>query len=162
MDKKELLKKLKNEKNELAQKIMVLGNSLYFGDMPAKDLIREQLQAMDKHFEILETRINDLEYDISIESVLDDEEDTEVKQETPKREPNFIDQMCDELNERVDDLVNIIRGYNRKGENKPLTPEDLEGREIINVNPPHCHECCNDGTGCVKLIMAGDKHICVK
>lgn len=162
MDKKELLKKLKNEKNELAQKIMVLANALYFGDMPAKDLVREQLQAMDKYFEILETRITDLEYDISIEKVFDDEEDTEVKEETPKRERNFIDQMCDELNERVDDLVNIIRGYNRKGENKTLTPEDLDGKQIINVNPPHCHECCNDGTGCVKLIMAGDKHICVK
>lgn len=165
----ELLKKLQQERKDLGQRIMVLGNSLYFNDsLPAKDLVREQLQAMDKYFEAIEARILDLEYDIDLEESLDPEvrkafdEAEENAEKRKKAEPNFIDQMCDELNERVDDLVNIIRGYNRKGENKPLTPEDLEGREIINVNPPHCHECCNDGTGCVKLIMAGDKHICVK
>lgn len=167
MKRKELLKKLQQERNDLGQRIMVLSNSLYFNDsLPAKDLVREQIQAMDKYFEAIEARILDLEYDIDLEESLDPEarkafdEAEEAAEKRKKAEPNFIDRMCDELNDRVDDLVNLIRGHNHKEDAPSL--EDLEGKEIINANPPHCHECCNDGTGCVKLILPGGQHICVK
>ncbi len=39
----------------------------------------------------------------------------------------------------------------------------LEGR-VINTTPPKCETCENDakGANCVKLILAGGKHICVE
>lgn len=124
MNHKELLHELYNERNNLGQRIMVLSHSLYFDDdMPAKDLIREQRQAMDNYFEALDARITDLEYDISILDCLGKDTNKD------KPEPNL---------------------------------SDLEGREIINTNPPHCHECRNDGSGCVKIILPGNQHICVK
>lgn len=174
MNRKKLLDQLNKEKQNLGQRIMVLSNSLYFdADLPAKDLVREQLDAMDDYFEALEARITDLRYDILMDESLDPEfkkaldeaeENAKKKKAEPKREPNFIDQMCDELTVRVDELIDLVHCHTHKDDkHKAITrPEDLEGREIINVNPPHCHECCNDGTGCVKLIMAGDQHICVK
>lgn len=160
MNKKELIKKLKNEKNELAQKIMALSNAIYFNDDAiAKDLMREQREAMDKYLEALEARILDMEYEVAIRDELSCTCDCKKKEE-PKREPNFIDRMCDELNERVDELLDIIRNKNHKANVPSL--EDLEGKQIINTNPPHCHECCNDGTGCVKIILPGNQHICAK
>lgn len=157
MNKKELIKKLKQEKTELAQKIMALSNAIYFNDDAiAKDLMREQRQAMDSYLEALEARIMDMEYDVAMREEVSCTCNCN-QQEEPKPEPNFIDRMCDELNERVDELLEIIRGRNNKDDLK-----DLEGKEIINTNPPHCHECCNDGTGCVKLILPGNKHICLK
>jgi hypothetical protein len=164
MNKKELIKKLKNEKNELAQKIMALSNAIYFNDDAiAKDLMREQREAMDKYLEALEARILDMEYEVAIRDDLSCTCDCKKKEE-PKLESNFIDRMCDELNERVDELIDLVHRHNHKDDSKTRVPsmEDLEGREIINTNPPHCHECENDGTGCVKIILPGNKHLCAK
>lgn len=167
--KKKLLSQLKNEKKNLGQRIMVLSNTLYFDDQaPAKDLIRQQLEAMDDQFEAIEARIADLEYDLALGDALDDEarkafdeaekKACEKKTETPR---NFIDDMCDDLNECLDDLMAIIHGNCDKPATTSL--DDLDGKQIINTNPPHCHECCNDGTGCVKVILPGtNNHICVK
>lgn len=111
----ELIRKLKKEKNELAGKIMAINNAIYFDDsIPAKDLLREQREAMDNYFNALDARILDLEYDGIL---LDDScpckacKDKEEEKEKPEQhhEPNFIDQMCDELIERVDDLVAMVR-----------------------------------------------------
>lgn len=148
---------------------MVLSNSLYFDDdMPAKDLVREQLDAMDDYFEALEARITVLNYDILMEESLDPEfkkaldeaEEAKKKKEAPKRERNFIDLMCDELTERVDELIDLVHTHNDKHDTVSIS--DLDGKQVINTNPPHCHECCNDGSGCVKVILPGDQHICLK
>lgn len=169
MDKRKLMDQLNKEKKNLGQRIMVLSNTLYFDDQaPAKDLIRQQLEAMDDQFEAIEARIADLEYDLALGEALDDEarkafdeaekKACEKKTETPR---NFIDGMCDDLNECLDDLMAIIHGNCDKPATTSL--DDLDGKQIINTNPPHCHECCNDGTGCVKVILPGtNNHICVK
>lgn len=169
MDKRKLMDQLNKEKKNLGQLIMVLSNTLYFDDQaPAKDLIRQQLEAMDDQFEAIEARIADLEYDLALGEALDDEarkafdeaekKACEKKTETPR---NFIDDMCDDLNECLDDLMAIIHGNCDKPATTSL--DDLDGKQIINTNPPHCHECCNDGTGCVKVILPGtNNHICVK
>lgn len=169
MNRKKLLDQLNKEKQNLGQRIMVLSNSLYFDDdMPAKDLVREQLDAMDKYFEALDARITDLRYDILAEDSLDPElkkaldeaEEAKKKKAEHKREPNFIDQMCDELTERVDELIDLVHTHNDKHDTVSIS--DLDGKQVINTNPPHCHECCNDGSGCVKVILPGDQHICLK
>lgn len=157
MDKKKLLQQLQKEQKDLGQKIMALSNSLYFNeDMPAKDLVREQRQAMDNYFEVLEARILDLQQD------LEDEEEDEKK----KAEPNFLDGMFNDLNSDLDEMLEDLRKrcHNLVGDKHSNVTklEDLEGREIINTNPPHCHECENDGTGCVKIILPGNQHLCAK
>lgn len=171
MDKKKLLSKLQKEQKDLGQRIMVLSNSLYFDeDMPAKDLVREQLQAMDKYFETLEARITDLRYDILMDESLDPEfkkalDEAEENAKKKKAEPNFLDDMFGDLNIDLDEMLEDLRKRIHDLEDKRssvVSMEDMEGKRIINVNPPHCHECENDGKGCHKLCMAGDQHICVK
>lgn len=148
MDKKKLLQQLQKEQKDLGQKIMALSNSLYFNeDMPAKDLVREQRQAMDNYFEALEARILDLQQD------LDDEE--EENQETAPK--NFLDEIGNALSEHIDELIAMIHR-----DDKTDGYKELEGKRIINTNPPHCHECENDGTGCVKIILPGGQHLCAK
>ena len=154
MNRKKLLDQLNKGKKNLGQRIMVLSNSLYFDDdMPAKDLVREQLHAMDKYFETLEARILDLQQDI------DDEEEDE------KDERNFLDDMFEDLNIDLEDMLTDLRKRCHDLEDKHssvVRMEDMEGKKIINVNPPKCHECSNYGKSCHKLIMAGDQHICVQ
>lgn len=148
MDKKKLLTKLQKEQKDLGQRIMVLSNSLYFDDdLPAKDLVREQLQAMDKYFEALEARITDLQQD------LDDEE--EENQETAPK--NFLDEIGNALSEHIDELIAMIHR-----DDKTDGYKELEGKHIISTDPCHCHECSLDGSGCKKLVLVGNKHICVK
>lgn len=168
MNLKKLLENLNKEKKNLGQRIMVLSNSLYFDDdMPAKDLVREQLDAMDDYFEALEARINDLQHDIAMTKIFDEScEGSEEKEKQPKREPNFLDGMFNDLNSDLDEMLEDLRKrcHNFVGDKQPHATriQDLEGREIINTNPPHCHECENDGTGCVKIILPGGQHICAK
>ena len=148
---KEIVKKLKKEKNELAQRIMALNNAIYFNDeIPSKDLMREQLEAMDDYHQALEARILDLQQDI-------DEEEEEDNEPNSK---NFIDQMCDELNERIDELIDLV--HTKADNDNKDGYKDLEGKRIISTDPCRCDECCNDGSGCIKLALAGNKHICVK
>lgn len=172
MNLKKLLENLNKEKKNLGQRIMVLSNSLYFDDdMPAKDLVREQLDAMDDYFEALEARINDLRYDILMDGSLDPEvrkafDEAEENTKKKKAEPNFLDGMFNDLNFDLDEMLEDLRKrcHNFVGDKQPHATriQDLEGREIINTNPPHCHECENDGTGCVKIILPGGQHICAK
>lgn len=137
--KKKLLSQLKNEKKNLGQRIMVLSNTLYFDDQaPAKDLIRQQLEAMDDQFEAIEARIADLEYDLALGEALDDEarkafdeaekKACEKKTETPR---NFIDDMCDDLNECLDDLMAIIHGNrgSNDGDGRHNSKPDSPARE---------------------------------
>lgn len=140
MKTKETIAKLQQEQKELGQKIMTLSNTIYFDEeTPSKDLLREQRQAMDNYYEVLEARILDLQQD------LEDEEEDE------KNERNFLDDKVDVLNIDLEDKHSTV-----------VRMEDMEGKKIINVNPPHCHECSNYGKSCHKLIMAGDQHICVQ
>jgi len=198
MDKKKLLTKLQKEQKDLGQRIMALSNSLYFDDdMPAKDLVREQLQAMDKYFEALEARITDLDYDILMDESLDPEFkkalDEAEEAKNKKAEPNFLDDMFGDLNidledmltdlrKRIHDLEDMLTDLRKRihdledkltdlrkrihdledKRSSVVSMEDMEGKRIINVNPPHCHECENDGKGCHKLCMVGNQHICVK
>lgn len=41
---------------------------------------------------------------------------------------------------------------------------DLQGSRVIYTDTPKCETCENDakGVNCVKLILAGSKHICVE
>ena len=41
---------------------------------------------------------------------------------------------------------------------------DLQGSRVIYTDVPKCETCENDakGANCVKLILAGGKHICVE
>lgn len=172
MNRKKLLENLNKEKKNLGQRIMALSNSLYFDDdMPAKDLVREQLNAMDDYFEALEARITDLRYDILMDGSLDPEvrkafDEAEENTKKKKAEPNFLDGMFNDLNSDLDEMLEDLRKrcHNFVGDKQPHATriQDLEGREIINTNPPHCHECENDGTGCVKIILPGGQHICAK
>lgn len=172
MNRKKLLENLNKEKKNLGQRIMALSNSLYFDDdMPAKDLVREQLDAMDDYFEALEARITDLRYDILMDGSLDPEvrkafDEAEENTKKKKAEPNFLDGMFNDLNSDLDEMLEDLRKrcHNFVGDKQPHATriQDLEGREIINTNPPHCHECENDGTGCVKIILPGGQHICAK
>jgi hypothetical protein len=172
MDKKKLLQQLQKEQKDLGQKIMALSNSLYFNeDMPAKDLVREQRQAMDNYFEALEARITDLEYDILMDESLDPEarkafDEAEENAKKKKAEPNFLDGMFNDLNSDLDEMLEDLRKrcHNLVGDKHSNVTklENLEGREIINTNPPRCHECENDGTGCVKIILPGNQHLCAK
>lgn len=166
MNRKKLLDQLNKEKKNLGQRIMVLSNSLYFAaDMPSKDHVREQLDAMDDYFEALEARICDLEHAIDMAKIFDEAceacQPAEEKEE-PKRERNFIDLMCDELTERVDELIDLVHCHTHNNKHDTVSISDLDGKQVINTNPPHCHECCNDGSGCVKVILSGDQHICLK
>lgn len=173
MDKRKLMDQLNKEKKDLAQRIMVLTNTLYYDDnAPAKDLIRQQLEAMDKYFEILEARILDLHCDITLEDSLDPKareafDEAEENAKKKKAEPNFLDGMFNDLNSDLDEMLEDLRKrcHNLVGDKQPHATriQDLDGKQIINTNPPHCHECCNDGTGCVKVILPGtNNHICVK
>lgn len=172
MNRKKLLENLNKEKKNLGQCIMALSNSLYFDDdMPAKDLVREQLNAMDDYFEALEARITDLRYDILMDGSLDPEvrkafDEAEENTKKKKVEPNFLDGMFNDLNSDLDEMLEDLRKrcHNFVGDKQPHATriQDLAAREIINTNPPHCHECENDGTGCVKIILPGGQHICAK
>ena len=154
MKTKETIAELLKEQRELGQKIMTLSNTIYFDeDTPSKDLLREQRQAMDNYYEVLEARILDLQQNID-----DDEEDE-------KDERNFLDDMFDDLNIDLEDMLTDLRKRCHDLEDKHssvVRMEDMEGKKIINVNPPKCHECSNYGKSCHKLIMAGNQHICVQ
>lgn len=148
MNAKEIIRKLTKEKNELGSRIMALNNAIYFNeDIPSKDLLREQLEAMDDYFQALEARILDLQQD------LDDEEEENQEPDTK----NFLDEIGNALSERIDELIAMIHR-----DDKTDGYKELEGKRIISTDPCHCHECSLDGSGCKKLILAGDKHICVK